>query len=70
MLALHLLQAALVHVNALLVQRVRTSLEGATHRRGPPGPHRAVLVERPPLRLNRPKLPGPFWRPGPEIWRR
>ena len=48
MLALHLLQSALVHVNTLLVQEVLADPKwggqgGQAHRRGPPGAVPAVL---------------------------
>ena len=51
MLALHLLQSALVHVNTLLLQQVLTTrLADPAHRRRPPGADPAVLVARPALR--------------------
>ena len=51
MLALHLLQSALVHINTILVQRVlQTRLGRPTNRRRSPRPHRAVLVKHQPIR--------------------
>ena len=65
MLALHLPQAALVHVNTLLVQRVLSDQPGRTvHRGGPTGPYRALLVQRPPVRPLRARHgPSPRLRP-------
>ena len=52
MLALHLLQSALVPANALPVQQCsgRTNLGKEAQRRGPTGPDGAVLVQRQPVR--------------------
>ncbi|MER5974395.1 Tn3 family transposase [Streptomyces sp. NPDC002055] len=52
MLALYLLQSALVHVNTLLVQQVLAEPAWAkeAERRGPARADRAVLVERQPVR--------------------
>ncbi|MER6017304.1 Tn3 family transposase [Streptomyces anulatus] len=48
MLALHLLQSALVHVNTLLLQDIRGEVAETAHRRRPKGPVPAVLDPRKP----------------------
>ena len=52
MLAMHLLQSTLVHINTLLLQTGprRPRMGRAAHRRRPPRPHAAVLVKHQPLR--------------------
>ena len=50
MLALHLLQAALVHLNTIMVQRILHEPVCEAHRRGPPRPVPAVLVQHQPVR--------------------
>ncbi|MFD9034446.1 Tn3 family transposase [Streptomyces sp. NPDC059567] len=64
MLALRLLQSALVHVNTLLVRQVLAEPERAkkAQRRGPARPDRAVLVQRQPVRH---LPPGHGQAPGP-----
>lgn len=63
MLALHLLQSALVHVNTVLLQRLLAEPAWAqADRGGPPGPERPVLDPRQPVRqVQR----GPRYAPGP-----
>ncbi|MEH0467434.1 Tn3 family transposase [Streptomyces sp. B21-097] len=69
MLALHLLQSALVHVNTLLMQQDLADPKWGRqpHRRGPAGAVTAVLDAREPLRpVRNGHEPAPRPGPGPD----